>query len=141
MRRSQSPRSPAGASPHFRLRAKSAGGSISRAVAAAAPTPGSWRRHMDRMNSASTRNSARRYLAIWLRFWAADRWRRAHATDRPFVMVETVGPRREVRAADPCAIACGVAPGQGVADAQALVPDLLVLQADPAGDLAALHKL
>ena len=96
---------------------------------------------MDRMNSLSNRTSTRRYLAIWLRFWAADRWRRAHATDRPFVLVETVGPRREVRAADPTAIACGIAPGQGVADAQALVPDLLVLQADPAGDLAALHKL
>jgi protein ImuB len=111
---------------------------------------------MDRMSSASNRNlgnpnlssrsgssrgSARRYLAIWLRFWAADRWRRAHATDRPFVLVETVGPRREVRAADPRAVACGIAPGQGVADAQALVPDLLVLPADPAGDLAALHKL
>jgi protein ImuB len=57
------------------------------------------------------------------------------------VLVETVGPRREVRAADPRAIACGIAPGQGVADAQALVPNLLVLQADPAGDLVALHKL
>jgi protein ImuB len=95
---------------------------------------------MDRMNSVS--NGSRRYLAIWLRFWAADRWRRAQApTDRPYVLVDTVGPRREVRAADPRAIACGIAPGQGVADAQALVPDLLVLQADPAGDLAALHKL
>jgi protein ImuB len=57
------------------------------------------------------------------------------------VLVETVGPRREVRAADPQAIACGIALGQGLADALALVPDLLVLQADPAGDLAALHKL
>jgi protein ImuB len=83
----------------------------------------------------------RRYLAIWLRFWAADRWRRAHATDRPFVLAETVGPRREVRAADPRALACGIAPGQGVADAQALLPDLLVLQADLAGDLAALYRL
>src|SRR3954469_11157007 len=101
---------------------------------------------MDRMSSTPNRNSARRYLAIWLRFWAADRWRRAHATadgqgSRPFVLVETVGPRREVRAADPRALACGVAPGQGVADAQTLVPDLLVLPADPAGDLAALHRL
>src|SRR5215475_2995615 len=136
MRRNRSPRSRAGASPHCRPRTKSAGRSISHAVAAAAPTPGSWRRHMDRMNSASSRTSTRRYLAIWLRFWAADRWRRAQApTDRPFVLVETVGPRREVRAADPQAIACGIAPGLGVADAQALVPDLLVLQADPAGDL------
>jgi protein ImuB len=57
------------------------------------------------------------------------------------VLVETVGPRREVRAADPRALNCGIAPGQGIADAQALVPDLLVLPADPAGDLAALHKL
>ncbi|GAB2179640.1 Y-family DNA polymerase [Dongia sp. agr-C8] len=96
---------------------------------------------MDRMNSGPARSGTRRYLAIWLRFWAADRWRRAQETDRPFVLVETVGPRREVRAADPRAIACGIAPGQGVADAQALVPDLLVLPADPAGDLAALHKL
>jgi protein ImuB len=93
-----------------------------------------------------SRNGSRRYLAIWLRFWAADRWRRAHApadgqSGRPFVLVETVGPRRTVRAADPRALACGIAPGQGVADAQALLPDLLVLPADPAGDLAALHRL
>ncbi|MDQ7248936.1 Y-family DNA polymerase [Dongia sedimenti] len=83
---------------------------------------------------------------MWLRFWAADRWRRAHApadrpSDRPFVLVETVGPRRQVMAADPRALACGIAPGMGVADAQALLPDLLVLPADPAGDLAALHRL
>ena len=106
---------------------------------------------MDRMNSASARTGSnrtgtRRYLAIWLRFWAVDRWQRAHAPadqqgGRPFVLAETVGPRRQVMAADPRAIACGIAPGQGVADAQALLPDLLVLQADPAGDLAALHKL
>src|SRR3569623_2452754 len=132
MRRSRSPRSRAGGSPHCRLKTKSAGRSISHAVAAAAPTPGSWRRHMDRMNSQTNRTSTRRYLAIWLRFWAADRWRRAHATDRPFVLVETVGPRREVRAADPNAIACGIAPGQGVADAQALVPDRQVQQAEAA---------
>jgi protein ImuB len=86
-------------------------------------------------------NGPRRYLAIWLRFWAADRWRRAHATERPFVLAETVGPRRQVMAADPRALGCGIAPGLGVADAQALIPDLLVLQADPAGDLAALHRL
>jgi protein ImuB len=46
-----------------------------------------------------------------------------------------------VTAADSRALACGIAPGQGVADAQTLVPDLLVVPADPAGDLAALHKL
>lgn len=46
-----------------------------------------------------------------------------------------------MRAADPRALSSGIAPGQGVADAQALLPDLLVLQADPAGDLAALHRL
>jgi protein ImuB len=101
---------------------------------------------MDRMSSTQSRNGSRRYLAIWLRFWAVDRWRRAHApadrqSDRPFVLVDTIGPRREVRAADPRALGCGIAPGQGVADAQALMPDLLVLQADPAGDLAALHRL
>jgi protein ImuB len=88
----------------------------------------------------------RRYLAIWLKHWPVDRWRRAHPQDarpaeRPLVLVETVGPRRQVAAADPRALAQGIAAGMGVADAQALVPDLRVEPADRAADEAALRRL
>ncbi|HVY99892.1 MAG TPA: DNA polymerase Y family protein [Dongiaceae bacterium] len=100
---------------------------------------------MDRIGSMP-----RRYLAIWLKFWATDRRRRTRATtapagapraDRPLVLVESVGSRRQVAAADPRAQALGIAPGIGLSDAQAMVPDLDVQPADPAGDLAALHRL
>jgi protein ImuB len=100
----------------------------------------------------------RRTLAIWLKFWAIDRRRRARQSDsartpadraretrpqevRPLALVEAVGSRRQVAAADFRALDCGVAPGMGVADAQAIVPDLRVENADRAGDLAALHRL
>jgi len=96
-------------------------------------------------------STPRRYLAIWLKSWSADRWwrtrRKEHTArsvapaERALVLVETVGPRRLVVGADDRAMAFGVALGQGVADAQALVPDLLVQQADPAGDRAALTRL
>jgi protein ImuB len=92
----------------------------------------------------------RRYLAIWLKHWPVDRWRRAQPRDAkpadaradpPLVLVETVGPRRQVVAPDPRALAQGIAPGMGLADAQALVSDLRVEPADRAADAAALHRL
>jgi protein ImuB len=88
----------------------------------------------------------RRYLAIRLTHWSVDRWRRAHSrdaqpADRAFVLAETIGPRRQVAAADPRALAQGIAPGMGLADAQALVPDLRVEPADRDGDAAALRRL
>ena len=57
------------------------------------------------------------------------------------ILVETAGPRRQVAAADRLALELGIAPGLGVADAQALAPGLMVEPADPAGDAAALHRL
>jgi protein ImuB len=88
----------------------------------------------------------RRYLAIWLKFWATDRRRRATAAgapraDRPLVLVESVGPRRQVAASDPRAQALGIAPGISLTDAQAMQPDLDAQPADRSGDLAALHRL
>jgi protein ImuB len=95
----------------------------------------------------------RRYLAIWLKFWATDRRRRMRQSDnartpadrardtRPLALVEAVGPRRQIAAADAQALDLGVAPGLGVADAQAIVPDLRIEPADREGDLAALHRL
>jgi protein ImuB len=57
------------------------------------------------------------------------------------VLVESVGPRRQIAAADPRAQALGIAPGISLTDAQAMVPDLDAQPADRAGDLAALHRL
>src|SRR3954469_22684267 len=99
-----------------------------------------------------TGSMPRRYLAIWLKFWATDRRRRVQAStatptgapraeSRPLVLVETVGPRRQIAAADPRAQALGLAPGMRLTDAQAMVPDLDAQPADHAGDLAALHRL
>jgi protein ImuB len=57
------------------------------------------------------------------------------------VLVESVGPRRQVAAVDPRAQALGIAPGLSLTDAQAMVPDLDAQPADREGDLAALHRL
>jgi protein ImuB len=57
------------------------------------------------------------------------------------VLVESVGPRRQVAAVDPRAQTLGIAPGLSLTDAQAMVPDLDAQPADREGDLAALHRL
>src|SRR6185369_17328729 len=102
---------------------------------------------MDRIGSGRIDSGPRRYLAIWLKFWATDRRRRARLpasaprADRPLVLVESIGPRRQIAAADPRAQALGIAPGISLTDAQAMVPELDAQPADHAGDLAALHWL
>jgi protein ImuB len=57
------------------------------------------------------------------------------------VTAAAVHGRRLVVAADARAAAGGIAPGMPLAAAQALVPDLAVVAADPQGDLAALGRL
>ena len=51
------------------------------------------------------------------------------------------GSRRLVMAVDARAAALGLHAGMAVAHAQALVPDLAIEEADPAGDAAALQRL
>jgi protein ImuB len=51
------------------------------------------------------------------------------------------GSRRLVAAADEAALAFGLRPGQTIAHAQASVPDLAVVEAEPDADLAALGEL
>lgn len=63
------------------------------------------------------------------------------AETRPLLLVRQAGSLRLVHAADARALALGLAPGQRLADALACVPEALVEEADPAGDLAALHQL
>ena len=96
----------------------------------------------------------RRFLSIWLRHWATDRWQRLQAAkrtgapadrpppaERPLVLAETIGNRRRILAADRRALDLGLAPGLAVADAQARVPDVRVVPADCDGDAAALRRL
>ena len=51
------------------------------------------------------------------------------------------GSRRVVASADKAAARIGIRPGQAVAQAQASVPGLVVVEADPAGDAIALGQL
>lgn len=61
--------------------------------------------------------------------------------DRPFATAFHDGRRRIVAAVDLAARAEGLAPGMTLAHARMLVPELLVEDADPAADLAGLHRL
>lgn len=59
----------------------------------------------------------------------------------PLLATTRVGDRAVVSAVDDRAAALGIAPGMGVADARALVPDLVAVPADPRGDAQALDDL
>lgn len=77
--------------------------------------------------------------------WPIDRLRRAGDTpsvdDGPLILAGRTSNRRVITAACARARSLGLGPGMPVSKAQALVPDLRVLQADPRGDLAALERL
>jgi protein ImuB len=81
-------------------------------------------------------------MSLWLPAWPTDRLLRAgRAPDRPFVTAATAGSRRLVVAASAEAVACGIAPGLPLADAQAYCPGLAIFPADPSGDAGALRRL
>lgn len=61
--------------------------------------------------------------------------------DRPMVLIERVGQRDLIRSACPVALSLGLTPGMVAAHARALVADLDVRDADPAGDQAWLDRL
>jgi protein ImuB len=86
----------------------------------------------------------RRFLALHLPCLATDRLRRT-APDlpdgRPLATWAPVGNRRLLAAVDHAAMAASLRPGQALADAQAIAPDLVLRPADPEGDAAALHAL
>ncbi|MFC3027137.1 MULTISPECIES: Y-family DNA polymerase [Roseomonadaceae] len=86
----------------------------------------------------------RRYLALHLPAFATDRLRRAEPDlpqDVPLAIWASQGPRRLLSAVDLRAWAAGLRPGQALADAQAIAPDLLLRPADPEGDLRLLEGL
>jgi protein ImuB len=87
-----------------------------------------------------------RVISLYLPFWPVDRLRRqlgatAPVPEKPLVFAGQDGSCRIVVAANPAALALGLAPSLALAEAQALVPDLYVAPADPAADAAALKRL
>ena len=87
----------------------------------------------------------RRVASVYLPNWPTDRLRRtagdAAPDDAPLVVAGRVGNRRVVTAADAVAQDLGLHAGMPIATAQALVPGLVVVPADPAADAASLDRL
>ena len=87
-----------------------------------------------------------RVVSVFLPAWPTDRVRRqpgsaAPPVDTPLVLAGRSGPRRVLTAADATARRAGLAAGMAVTRAQILVPDVVVMPADPAADAAALERL
>jgi protein ImuB len=84
-----------------------------------------------------------RFVSIWLPYWPTDRLRRAAPTldRRPLALITPSTGGLHVYAVDAAAAALGLGPGMTLADARALVPELLAADADAAADAAALAAL
>jgi protein ImuB len=93
-----------------------------------------------------------RVVSLFLPDWPIDRLRRAQGAapegrtaeispDAPLVLAQRIGNRRLVYAANAAARAAGLKPGMAVAQAQALVPELGIRDAEVEADAAALEKL
>lgn len=87
-----------------------------------------------------------RAVSLYLPSWRTDRLARtpgasAPSPDTPLVLVGREGRRRTVIAANAAAHTLGAIPGMAAAKAQALIPGLVVRDADPVGDDAALGRL
>ena len=91
--------------------------------------------------------SKRRYLALWMPFLPADRWRTAqpcNATtppDPPLAFIVKQRGAMRIAALSPAALALGLAPGMALADARAQVPDLTTVAHAPAADALWLEKI
>src|SRR5450755_4470540 len=84
----------------------------------------------------------RRVVSLWLPTWPTDRLRKQDALpDGAAVTAMHDGRKRVIAAVDAIAAQSGLYPGMPVAQAQALVPDLTVLEARPEDDTAALRRL
>ena len=87
-----------------------------------------------------------RVVSLFLPTWSTDRVRRAFGDtapppDAPVVLVGRDGRRRVVLAADAAARRAGLGVGMPATKAQALVVGLVIMDADPAADDAALDRL
>ncbi|MDK1388748.1 DNA polymerase Y family protein [Sinorhizobium sp. 8-89] len=85
-----------------------------------------------------------RVVSVFLPTLPTDRIRRADPSlspDKPLVVIARSGSKRWVAAADRAALKLGLRVGMPAAKAQALVQELVVIDADPAADLATLERL
>ncbi|WFU51134.1 Y-family DNA polymerase [Sinorhizobium terangae] len=85
-----------------------------------------------------------RVVSVFLPTLSTDRIRRAEPSlspDTPVVMIARSGSKRWVAAADRAALKLGLRAGMPAANAQALVQGLVMIDADPAADLATLERL
>ncbi|MBX9462828.1 MAG: DNA polymerase Y family protein [Aquamicrobium sp.] len=87
-----------------------------------------------------------RVVSLFLPRWPTDRLRRKSGDaspppEAPLVLVGRTGRRRLITAVDANAQARGVHVGIAVTKAQALVPGLIVIDADPVADAEGLDKL
>jgi len=82
-----------------------------------------------------------RYLALHLPDLATDLIRRAGPVEGPLATWAAPRQRRVLVAVDGAAAALGLRPGQALADAQAIRPELILHPADPAGEARALLAL
>jgi protein ImuB len=88
----------------------------------------------------------RRILCVWLPSFPISRLRRSAAPadvrpDAPWATVESVHGLRILAAVDANAQAAGLSAGQKLAHARAICPGLIIADADPAADRAALAQL
>ena len=88
----------------------------------------------------------RRVVSLYLPTWPTDRLRRrlgidAPPVETPVVMVGSSSRKRVVLAADAAAQRLRLYPGIAAAQARALCAELIVYDADPAGDAQALERL
>src|SRR5947208_3229126 len=90
-----------------------------------------------------------RILCVWSPSWAIANWKRRNraaskagaAPAEAFALVQAERGARRLFAVNDEAAALGLFIGQKATDATALAPDLVTVDADPAGDLAALTAL
>ncbi|MCV3243474.1 Y-family DNA polymerase [Mesorhizobium sp. ZC-5] len=87
-----------------------------------------------------------RVVSLFLPSWSTDRLRRKLGVaslppDKPLVLVGRDGQRRVVVSADRTAFDAGLRVGMPATKAKALVPDLIVMDAEPAADADALDRL
>ncbi|RUX73729.1 DNA polymerase Y family protein, partial [Mesorhizobium sp. M2A.F.Ca.ET.040.01.1.1] len=87
-----------------------------------------------------------RVVSLFLPMWSTDRFRRkssdaAPPPETPLVLIGRDGRRRVVLAADAAAHAAGLRIGVPASKAQALVPGLIVHDAEPEADETALERL
>jgi protein ImuB len=87
----------------------------------------------------------RRVISLFLPTFATDRLRRERPADAPpealLVTATRDGQRRILAAADANSLAIGLAAGMTVTHARALVPDLVLAEAEPERDAEALERL